>query len=510
MASKPILIQRLADRQSVVLESYLAKARNSGIAVSLDSSAWAIDTVLAPNVSDKETVLALARAAADSYHEVSDEAGWRDVGPGFNLSQSFGWQKDGLRGHIFADEGNSTILMSLKGTSVAVFDGEGTTTPDKVNDNLFFSCCCGQGHYLWRQVCDCYSTTYTCNQACLVKALKKENRYYRAALELYSNVTEIYPHAEIWLTGHSLGGAVSSFLGMTFGNPTVTFEAPGEALAASRLGLPKPPNSRRNIAGAQSERGIYHFGHTADPIFMGTCNGAVAGCTLGGYAMETQCHSGLQCVYDTVTDFGWSVGLLNHKIDNVIDTVLEKYDSPPSCVPDNECVDCYNWKYFDGNVSDPSSEPTMSASTRTSISRTRTATCHTPGWWGCLDKTTTAESTSSMASSSTTSTCETPGWFWCNDPTTTTATSTYTSSVLPASTASFNPCSTTAPSATCRHPGWSGCRDSTSVSYLQIAPKLLQEPFFHELGHSDDLSDLEIGNTITSTASLPTLEFSTA
>jgi hypothetical protein len=56
--------------------------------------------------------------------------------------------------------------------SQALFDGEGTTTNDKINDNLFFSCCCGQGgSYLWRQVCDCQTTLYNANLTCIVEAL---------------------------------------------------------------------------------------------------------------------------------------------------------------------------------------------------------------------------------------------------------------------------------------------------------------------------------------------------
>ena len=117
-------------------------------------------------------------------------------------------------------------------------------------------------------MCSCKTNTFTCNQTCVVEALREENRYYRAALDLYGNVTEIYPDSNVWLSGHSLGGAVSSLLGMTFGLPTVTFEAPGDALAAARLGLPTPPGS---VAGAPQTRqysGAYHFGHTADPLYM--------------------------------------------------------------------------------------------------------------------------------------------------------------------------------------------------------------------------------------------------
>src|ERR1700760_1699683 len=50
----------------------------------------------------------------------------------------------------------------------------------------------------------------------------------------------MYPNANIWVIGHSLGGALASLLGITFGAPVVTFEPPGERMAAQRLHLPSP------------------------------------------------------------------------------------------------------------------------------------------------------------------------------------------------------------------------------------------------------------------------------
>lgn len=79
---------------------------------------------------------------------------------------------------------------------------------------------------------------------------------------IYNQVYNQYPNSTIWLTGHSLGGAVASLVGITFGIPTVTFEIPGDKLAAARLHLPHPPGARSPI---------WHFGHTADPIFVGVC-----------------------------------------------------------------------------------------------------------------------------------------------------------------------------------------------------------------------------------------------
>jgi lipase ATG15 len=364
----------------------------------------------------------------------------------------------------------------IVGTSPAVFDGADTTGNDKLNDNLFGSCCCAQGGpYLWKQVCDCMTSTYACNSTCLVKALREKGHYYRSVRELYHNVTERYPDVEdVWLSGHSLGGVVSSLLGLTYGLPTLTFEAFPDALAASRLGLPVPPGYK--IGSHQSRGagvGIYHFGHTADPIFMGTCNSASSFCTIAGYAFQGACHTGQTCVYDTVNDLGWRVGIGTHKINNVIKDVLEKYDAVPGCVEDIECVDCYSWKFYKSNSSDPTTS-TSASSSSSSTSRTRTETCKTPGWWGCLDETTTSGPTTSTSTSSTsTSTCKTPGWFGCKDPTTTTTTtsSSSTSSTTAApvptiTTPSTQPTSTT----TCKTPGWFGCNDPTTTATTSAAP----------------------------------------
>src|ERR1700755_1254677 len=108
----------------------------------------------------------------------------------------------------------------------AVFDGSGTTTNDKINDNLFFSCCCGQGgRYGWLQVCDCQTSAFRCNSTCVVQALRHKNRYYYAAQEIYRNVSAIFPDSDFWIAGYSLGGSTGSLLALTYGLPVVTFEA---------------------------------------------------------------------------------------------------------------------------------------------------------------------------------------------------------------------------------------------------------------------------------------------
>lgn len=443
----------------------IALSRERGYVSVLSPDAWTMDDIPGPNISDRGTIVSLAYMAANAYVEVPGEGEWTEVGAPFNRSADFGWETDGLRGHIFADETNSTVVIGLKGTSMAVFDGEGTTTNDKENDNLFFSCCCAQqGPWLWHQVCSCATGTYSCNNTCVSQALREENRYYMAARELYSNVTELYPDSNIWLTGHSLGGAVSSMLGLTYGLPVVTFEAVPEALPAGRLGLPVPPGSDPNAPQTREYTGAYHFGHTADPVYIGTCNGATASCSYAGYAMESACHTGRECVYDVVSDKGWRVGIGTHKIQSVIHDVILKYDEVPECKFTPECRDCANWKMYESNGTESTTTSSSSTSTKT---RTRTETCKTPGWWGCLDETTTNPSatTTTTTSTTTTSTCKTPGWFGCNDKTTTKITTTSTST------------STISTTTTCKTPGrfW-GCYDPTSTATGVTTSAATSEP----------------------------------
>ncbi|CAK3814899.1 alpha beta-hydrolase [Lecanosticta acicola] len=466
-------IQRLAHRNESDINDLLAHAEWYGVPAELSADAWTEDEIKAPNVSDKSTVLTFAKMAANAYVLAPTDGEWHPVKGRFNYTDDFGWEADGLRGHVFADETNSTVVIGLKGTSPAVFDGSDTTGNDKLNDNLFGSCCCGQGgQYLWKQVCDCKTDTYTCNSTCLVTSLREKSHYYRAVRDLYGNVTERYPNSDVWLSGHSLGGVVSSLLGLTYGLPTLTFEAFPDAMAASRLGLPTPPGYKIGSHQMRSKTGIYHFGHTADPIYMGTCNGASSFCTIAGYAFEGLCHTGQTCIYDTVGDLGWRVAIGTHKISNVIRDVLEKYDTVPRCEEDAECEDCLLWKFYESNST---TTTTSSTSTVTSTSsRTRTETCKTPGWWGCLDESTTATPTTTFTTTVTSSTCLDPGWFGCRNETSTTFTSTVTrpeASPVPTITTTSSIPTSTSTSTSCKSPGFfGGCNDPTSTTGLTARP----------------------------------------
>ncbi|KAJ2631993.1 putative lipase atg15 [Coemansia sp. RSA 1290] len=311
------------------------------------------DGLRVPNITHKATLVQLARMAANAYQPTDSET-WEQLGDRWDTHNSFGWADDGVRGHVFADATNTTVVLSLKGTSSTFFLGGGSETSarDKFNDNRLFSCCCAYVDFTWSTVCDCHMSGSKCDAVCLRDALNDEaaDNYFFAAAQIFMDVVARYPDATIVLTGHSLGGALAALLGLTFGLPAIGFEAPGDRLAAERLHLPLPP------AAAQDNLPLFHVGHTADPVFMGVCSGRTSSCYYAGYAMESRCHNGRQLVFDTVARRDWRVDIRHHRINEVVYLVLEPWGitDPEEPFPELEledpaCVDCGLWKFIDEN-----------------------------------------------------------------------------------------------------------------------------------------------------------------
>lgn len=139
-----------------------------------------------------------------------------------------------------------------------------------------------------------------------------------------------YPHTSFWLSGHSLGGSIASLVGIRRGIPTVTFEAPGERLAALRLGLAK------SIDDAMDLSHITHVYNDVDPLPQGLCTGALSLCAQAGYAIEAKCHTGRVIVYEDKKP-GWTLALQAHRMDHVL-TILENEElSVPEALPQVDC-----------------------------------------------------------------------------------------------------------------------------------------------------------------------------
>lgn len=311
---------------------------------SLEAHQVRLATYSVPEVTDKDTVINLATMSSDAYFLNASNTGWHNLTQGFNDSFPFGYNSDGLRGHVFANVDNSTVIVAFKGTSIVFL--EETRAQDRLNDNLLFSCCCAAQRPLpfwYGEVCSCKEGVYQCNSTCLTSELLQKDRYYAAASSVVANVTrDLFPSAAVWTTGHSLGGSLASLTALRFGLPAVTFEAPPDRLAARRLGLVPPTSQSIKLFAPPA----YHFGHSADPVYMGACQGFLSTCAAAGYSFESQCFTGKRCIYDTMGDKGWRSNIVNHRIDTVITSVLKAYDKVPECLDeDDECADCFNWTF---------------------------------------------------------------------------------------------------------------------------------------------------------------------
>lgn len=162
------------------------------------------DQGLLPNTKHRPTILALAMMTNNAYSPADNSSEWYDLGTPWNVSESFGWESDGIRGHVFSNDDESILIVSIKGTSAGLLGGGGSTTDkDKINDNLLFSCCCARISRAWSPVCDCYQNNeYICENQCLESHIKNRTFYYDHALEIYKDVADRHPNATIWMTGH--------------------------------------------------------------------------------------------------------------------------------------------------------------------------------------------------------------------------------------------------------------------------------------------------------------------
>lgn len=157
--------------------------REPGMTAVVDWDDWEVPT---PDVSRRSNLLQLGKMALNSYAPDNRTASeWYDLGEDWN-SLPHGWQPedDGMRGHVFVSQDNSTVVIAIKGTSAGWLVGNGgpTVIKDKKNDNLLFSCCCARVGPTWSTVCGCYENGYRCDTDCVEEALTQEGLFYPLGL----------------------------------------------------------------------------------------------------------------------------------------------------------------------------------------------------------------------------------------------------------------------------------------------------------------------------------------
>lgn len=265
-----------------------------------------------PDVANKTEILALAELAGNAYiyPDQSNASVWRNTTGLYHYMDSYGWNVDGLRGHVFTHVSRSVLVISVKGTSLS-------SAEDKNSANLICSCNC----------CSTYecSGEKTCNGERLSHALP--TMYLSLLIDAYNDVLLDYPGRDVWFTGHSMGAVIASLAAMMTCNPGIGFAAPGEQLFANRIGL-----RHGNCPST-----IYHFGYYNDPIFNGQCGWL---CSMAGYHMDSQCHHGHECVYGPAEADGSGSGAIrSHGISFLIDNVIAPRETVPTCDTVVKCTE---------------------------------------------------------------------------------------------------------------------------------------------------------------------------
>lgn len=92
--------------------------------------------------------------------------------------------------------------------------------------------------------------------------------------------------------------------------------------------------------------------------------------------METRCHTGKVCVWDTVNKNGWRVDIRSHRVRDVIESILKKPEEfpLPDCVEEEDCEDCGLWEYYDKRDGPFTSTSSSSSSSTTSTTTTSVTT----------------------------------------------------------------------------------------------------------------------------------------
>ena len=299
---------------------------------------------------DYNTVYEMAKMSHNVYYKIGGKE-WLNT----TLSEVYDVSilNDTVKAYLYKD--NNNVAVAFKGTSVYWISEQyglqtsslekdklqkeddvcslSSSANDKINDNLFFSCCFYKQSKLFE---DCGKCDTNIKSECCKECYKDSLEYSKSYINMVKNIVEKIKETvdfdtnNVYFTGHSLGGMLASVASVIYDKPAVTFETPGDLhyLILSGIGI--------------SDK-VYHFGHNGDPLFLGNCGTT---CSIVGYYIDTKCHSGFTCSYDAKGKLGYTESILNHRIEYIIKHVIPNWESDfPECIVDSNCVECESWNY---------------------------------------------------------------------------------------------------------------------------------------------------------------------
>ena len=235
---------------------------------------------------------------------------------------------------IFGLQENGYINYSIYDYDKNNLHQYSTYYSDKFNDNLYFSCCFYKQSSIFNSSdCDCKEKEKEkmCCKKCYKDSLQFNLNYIKIASNIINNIKDDIDFNNIVFTGHSLGGTIATLMGILYNKTAISFQSPGNQYYLDLIGLTAHDN-------------IYHFGHNADPLFLGNCGKT---CSTFGYHVYTKCHSGYTCSYDAKEKLNYTESILNHRIDTIIKNIIPHWRNDfPHCVKNTECSDCESWTFY--------------------------------------------------------------------------------------------------------------------------------------------------------------------
>lgn len=263
---------------------------------------------------------------------------------------------DSLQGYVFYND--YVNVIALKGTTISwllddkdnkavckkqsefEFEAFSSISNDKFNDNLIMACCFHQQSNLFKNICEFNEKKFKCSNTCYQDSIHYNHTYFELGKTIIDSIKTNplfqFDTRDTLFTGHSLGGTVSTLLGIYYDKTVVTFQSPGELHYIRKSML-------FDLNKVHSDK-IFHIQHTSDPIPKGDCGRL---CSYFGYHIHTKCHIGNTCIYDSKNKLNISDSIFTHRSEYIINTIAPYWEMDmPMCKKETDCTECDIWEFI--------------------------------------------------------------------------------------------------------------------------------------------------------------------